>query len=104
MKFRYLQFFLFFFYEKNQFLADISLKIDIFKSAMLYYDMVTSYIDRLSWFWYQWKKKTLYCRCQIVKSLEIINQKFVDNVLVKREPMEFAKVGTNVFFLFDLTD
>ena len=39
-----------------------------------------------------------------MKSLESIKQKFVDDALVNRKPMEFAKVGSNGFFAFDLTD
>ena len=30
-----------------------------FTSAMFYYVIVTSYVDRFSWLWYQWKEKTL---------------------------------------------
>ena len=26
---------------------------------MFYYVIVTSYVDRFSWFWYQWKEETL---------------------------------------------
>ena len=40
-------------------MAYILLKIDIFMSAMYYYVIVMSYIDRFSWFWYQWKEETL---------------------------------------------
>ena len=47
------------FLAKKTILAYISLKIDIFRSAMLYYIIVTSYVDRFSWFWYQWKEETL---------------------------------------------
>ena len=39
-------------------MANILLKIDIFRSVMLYYVIVTSYVDRFSWFWYQWKEET----------------------------------------------
>ena len=48
-----------FFSEKKSILAYISLKINIFRSAILYYVIVTSYADRFSWFWYQWKEETL---------------------------------------------
>ena len=47
------------FLAKKSILAYISLKIDIFRSAILYYVIVTSYFDRFSWFWYQWKEETL---------------------------------------------
>ena len=40
-------------------MAYISLKINNFRLAMLYHIIVTSYIDRFSWFWYQWKEETL---------------------------------------------
>ena len=36
----------------------ISLKINIFRPAMFYYVIVTSYVDRCSC-WYQWKEETL---------------------------------------------
>ena len=45
------------FLAEKSILAYISLKIDIFRSAMLYYVIVTSYVDRYSWFWYQWKRR-----------------------------------------------
>ena len=45
--------------KKKSILAYISLKIDIVRSAMFYYLIVTSYVDRFSWFWYQWKENTL---------------------------------------------
>ena len=47
------------FFRKKSILAYISLKINIFRSAILYYVIVTSYVDRFSWFWYQWKEETL---------------------------------------------
>ena len=47
------------FFSEKSILAYISLKINIFRSAMLYYVIVTSYVDRFSWFWYQWKEETL---------------------------------------------
>ena len=47
------------FLAKKSILAYISLKIDIFRSAMFYYVIVTSYVDQFSWFWYQWKEETL---------------------------------------------
>ena len=31
----------------------------IFRSTMLYYVIVSSYVCRFSWFWYQWKEETL---------------------------------------------
>ena len=37
----------------------MSLKIKIFRSAMFYYVIVTSYVDRFSWILYQWKEETL---------------------------------------------
>ena len=47
------------FLAKKSILAYISLKIDIFRSAMFYNVIVTSWIDWFSWFWYQWKEETL---------------------------------------------
>ena len=47
------------FLAKKSILAHISLKIDIFRSAMLYYVIVTLCVDRFSWFWYQRKEETL---------------------------------------------
>ena len=47
------------FLAKKSIFAYISLKIDIFRSVMLYYVNVTSYVDRFSSFWYQWKEDTL---------------------------------------------
>ena len=44
---------------KTSILAYILLKIDIFRSVMFYYVIVTSYVDWFSWFWYQWKEETL---------------------------------------------
>ena len=41
------------FLAKKSVLAYISLKLDIFRSDMSYYVIVTSYVDRFSWFWYQ---------------------------------------------------
>ena len=32
---------------------------EIFRSAMFYYVIVTSYVDRFSWCWYQWKEETI---------------------------------------------
>ena len=55
--------FFFFFVQlvhlSNKILYVILLKINIFWSAMFYYVIVTSYVDRLSWFWYQCKEETL---------------------------------------------
>ena len=48
------------FLAKNSILAYILLKINIFRSVMFYYVIVTSYVDRFSWFWYQGKEKTLF--------------------------------------------
>ena len=45
--------------KKKSSLAYISLKIDIFRSVMFYYVIVMSYVDRYSWFYYQWKEETL---------------------------------------------
>ena len=47
------------FLAKKSILAYISLKIYIFRSAMFYYAILTSYIDLFSWFWYKWKEETL---------------------------------------------
>ena len=46
-------------FSKKLILANISLKIYIFRSAMFCYVIVTSYVDWFSWFWYQWKEETL---------------------------------------------
>ena len=54
VKFWYLEIF-----SEKSILAYISLKINIFRSAMFYYVIVTSYIDNFLWFWYQRKEKTL---------------------------------------------
>ena len=40
------------FLAKTSILAYILLKIDIFRSVLFYYAIVTSYVDRFSWFWY----------------------------------------------------
>ena len=48
------------FLAKNSILAYILLKINIFRSVMFYYVIVTSYVDRFLWFWYQGKEKTLF--------------------------------------------
>ena len=48
-----------FFLAKTSILAYILLKVDIFRLAILYYVIVTSYVDGFSWFWYQWKEETL---------------------------------------------
>ena len=56
--FRYLELF----YRKNWFFANFglcSLKIHFLSPAMLENVIVTSYVDRFSWFWYRWKEKTL---------------------------------------------
>ena len=55
VKFRYLELFS----EKSIF-ARISVKINIFRSAMFYYVIVTSNVDWFSWFWCQWKEETLF--------------------------------------------
>ena len=45
--------------KKKIILVYISLKIVIFRWAMLYYVIVTSYVNRFLWVWYQWKEETL---------------------------------------------
>ena len=47
------------FLAKKSIVAYMPLKIDIFKSAMFYYTIVTSCVEQFSWFWYHWKEETL---------------------------------------------
>ena len=46
------------FLARKSLLAYISLKINIFRLVMFYNVIVKSYVDRFSWFWYEWIEET----------------------------------------------